>query len=78
MRAKIKAGGHDSPYRLRKQLPEPVFGQIKQARGFRQFLLRGIEKVRAERALVCTAHNLCKLAQSWSLSTASLKAAGAT
>src|SRR5271170_341510 len=36
MRAKIKAGGHASPYRLRKQLPEPVFGQIKQARGFRQ------------------------------------------
>jgi hypothetical protein len=46
-RAKIKAGGHASPYRLRKQLPEPVFGQIKQARGFRQFLLRGFEKVRA-------------------------------
>ena len=45
---------------------------------FRQFLLRGIEKVRAEWALVCTAHNLCKLAQRWSLSTASLKAAGAT
>jgi len=44
MRAKIKAGGHASPYRLRKQLPEPVFGQIKQARGFRQFLLRGFEK----------------------------------
>ena len=44
MREKIKAGGHDSPYRLRKQLPEPVFGQIKQARGFRQFLLRGLEK----------------------------------
>jgi hypothetical protein len=35
MRAKIKVGGHASPYRLRKQLPEPVFGQIKQARGFR-------------------------------------------
>src|SRR6516165_5749900 len=34
MREKIKAGGHASPYRLRKQLPEPVFGQIKQARGF--------------------------------------------
>ena len=64
MRAKIKAGGHASPYRLRKQLPEPVFGQIKQARGFRQFLLRGIEKVRAEWALICTAHNLLKLAQS--------------
>jgi hypothetical protein len=39
MRAKIKAGGRDSPYRLRKQLPEPVFGQIKQARVFRQFWL---------------------------------------
>ena len=61
MREKIKAGGHDSPYRLRKQLPEPVFGQIKQARGFRQFLLRGVEKVRSEWALVCTAHNLTKL-----------------
>jgi transposase len=62
MRAKIKAGGHASPYRLRKQLPEPVFGQIKQARGFRQFLLRGIDKVRAEWAIVCTVHNLLKLA----------------
>src|SRR5258708_19284847 len=59
--AKIKAGGHASPYRLRKQLPEPVFGQIKQARGFRQFLMRGIDKVRAEWAIVCTAHNLLKL-----------------
>jgi hypothetical protein len=63
MREKIKAGGHDSPYRLRKQLPEPVFGQIKQARGFRQFLLRGLEKVQAEWSIVCTAHNLLKLAQ---------------
>jgi transposase len=63
MREKIKAGGHDSPYRLRKQLPEPVFGQIKQARGFRQFLLRGFEKVQAEWSMVCTAHNLLKLAQ---------------
>src|SRR5450755_4502679 len=49
MRAKIKAGGHASPYRLRKQLPEPVFGQIKQARGFRQFLLRGFEATISER-----------------------------
>ena len=70
MRAKIKAGGHASPYRLRKQLPEPVFGQIKQARGFRQFLLRGFEKVRAEWAIVCTTHNLLKLAQWRSLSAA--------
>jgi transposase len=70
MRAKIKSGGYESPYRLRKQLPEPVFGQIKQARGFRQFLMRGIEKVRSEWALVCTAHNLLKLAQGRSLSEA--------
>src|SRR5277367_4332995 len=68
MRAKIKAGGHASPYRLRKQLPEPVFGQIKQARGFRQFLLRGFEKVRDEWAIVCTVHNLLKLAQRRNLS----------
>ena len=78
MRAKIKAGGHTSPYRLRKQLPEPVFGQIKQARGFRQFLLRGFEKVRAEWAIVCTAHNLLKLAHSRSLSAALPMAAGAS
>jgi len=75
MRGKIKAGGHASPYRLRKQLPEPVFGQIKQARGFRQFLLRGFAKVRGEWAIVCTAHNLLKLAQGWSLSAARLRAA---
>ena len=40
---------------------EPVFGQIKQARGFRQFLLRGVEKVRGEWSLICTGHNLLKL-----------------
>src|SRR3974377_950668 len=68
MREKLKAGGHDSPYRLRKQLPEPVFGQIKEARGFRQFLLRGLEEVQAEWSLVCTAHNLLKLAQRRTLS----------
>jgi transposase len=70
MREKIKAGGHASPYRLRKQLPEPVFGQIKQARGFRQFLLRGVEKVAAEWGLVCLVHNLLKLAQGRNLSLA--------
>ena len=68
MREKIRSGGHESPYRFRKQLPEPVFGQIKQARGFRQFLLRGVENVAAEWAIVCTAHNLLKLAKGWSLS----------
>ena len=61
MRMKIDDGGFETPYRLRKQVVEPVFGQIKQARGFRQFLLRGVEKVRAEWAMICTAHNLLKL-----------------
>ena len=63
MRQKLKRAGRRSRYRLRKQIVEPVFGQIKQARGFRQFLLRGIEKVKAEWALVCIAHNLTKLAR---------------
>lgn len=62
MRNKLRRAGWRSRYRLRKQIVEPVFGQIKQARGFRQFLLRGIEKVKAEWALICTAHNLTKLA----------------
>ena len=61
MRKKIADGGFETPYRLRKQVVEPVFGQTKQARGFRQFLLRGVEKVRAEWAMICTAHNLLKL-----------------
>ena len=42
---------------------EPAFGQIKQARGFRQFLLRGLEAVQAEWALICTTHNITKLCQ---------------
>jgi len=70
MREKLKSGGYASPYRLRKQLPEPVFGQIKEARGFRQFLMRGVEKVRGEWALVCTAHNLLKLTLGRNLSVA--------
>jgi hypothetical protein len=48
-------------YARRKVLPEPVFGQIKEARGFRRFLLRGIEKVRGEWALIALTHNLLKL-----------------
>ena len=46
MRKKIDDGGFETPYRLRKQVVEPVFGQIKQARGFRQFLLRGVKQRR--------------------------------
>jgi len=57
----IRRAGRRSRYRLRKQVVEPVFGQIKQARGFRQFLLRGLSKVRGEWAMLCTAHNLLKL-----------------
>jgi transposase len=63
MRDKLKRAGRRTRYRLRKQVVEPVFGQIKQARGFRQFLLRGSDKVKAEWALICTAHNLTKLAR---------------
>jgi len=63
MRDKLKRGGWRSPYRLRKQVVEPVFGQIKQAMGFRQFLMRGLAKVQAEWQLVCCAHNLLKLAR---------------
>ena len=63
MRDKLKRAAWRSRYRLRKQIVEPVFGQIKQARGFRQFLLRGTEKVAAEWALSCPAHNLTKLAR---------------
>src|SRR2546428_9804102 len=48
-------------YSRRKVIVEPVFGQIKQARGFRQFLRRGLQRVPHEWALICTAHNILKL-----------------
>jgi hypothetical protein len=63
MAQRLKRAGRRSRYRLRKQVVEPVFGQIKHARGFRQFLLRGLDQVRAEWAMICTVHNLLKLAQ---------------
>ena len=50
--------------RLRKSKVEPVFGIIKAAMGFRQFLLRGLEKVWAEWQIVCLAHKLRKLRRS--------------
>jgi transposase len=64
MRTKLARAGRRSRYRLRKSVVEPVFGQIKQGRGFRQFLLRGIAKVQGEWSLICTVHNLLKLAKS--------------
>ena len=48
-------------YAARKAIVEPVIGQIKHARGFRQFLLRGLQKVQGEWALLCTTHNILKL-----------------
>jgi len=51
-------------YAKRKGMIEPIFGQIKHARGFRQFLLRGMEKMRGEWGLICLTHNLLKLFQS--------------
>lgn len=48
-------------YARRKAIVEPVFGQIKHARGFRQFLRRGLVRVQHEWALVCLGHNLLKL-----------------
>ena len=62
MAQRLKRAGRRSRYRLRKVTIEPVFGHIKHARGFRQFLLRGLHQVRHEWALVCIAHNLNKLA----------------
>jgi len=61
MRRKLQTKAGAAIYAGRKSIVEPVFGQIKQARGFRQFLLRGIEKVRAEWAMVCMTHNILKI-----------------
>ena len=61
MKRKLTTQAGHAVYALRKTIVEPVFGQIKQAQGFRQFLLRGYEKVQGEWALVCTTHNLLKL-----------------
>ena len=51
-------------YKRRKCTVEPVFGQAKEARGFRRFHLRGLTKVTGEWSLVCTAHNVLKLFRS--------------
>ena len=61
MRRKLQTKRGRRRYALRMGTVEPVFGQIKQGRGFRQFLLRGLEKVQGEWSLVCTGHNLLKL-----------------
>ena len=61
MRRKLQTKVGAAIYSRRKTIVEPVFGQIKQARGFRQFLLRGLEKVQGEWAMICLTHNILKL-----------------
>jgi len=64
MQRKLRTKRGRALYARRKAIVEPVFGLIKQARGFRQFLLRGVAKVQAEWALICAGHNLLKLHRS--------------
>jgi len=61
MRHKLCTEVGRSIYKMRKAIVEPVFGQIKEGRGFRRFSLRGHQNVRCEWKLVCAASNLLKL-----------------
>ena len=61
MKQKLKTETGRAIYKMRKAIVEPVFGQIKAARGIRAFLLRGLEKTQAEWKLICATHNLLKL-----------------
>jgi len=61
MKRKLLTKAGAAIYATRKSIVEPVFGQIKEARGFRRFSLRGIEKVKAEWAWVCATHNILKM-----------------
>ncbi len=61
MRHKLRTPEGRAVYKLRKAVVEPVFGQIKEGRGFRRFLLRGLGKVQAEWQMICATHNLLKL-----------------
>ncbi len=61
MRHKLKTTVGRQIYAKRKTVVEPVFGQIKEARGFRRFSFRGLSQVKAEWSLVCLTHNLLKL-----------------
>lgn len=61
MKKKLQTKAGKAVYAARKCVVEPVFGQIKQARGFRQFVLRGLKKVQGEWALLCMTHNILKV-----------------
>jgi len=61
MRQKLRSPEGNAVYKMRKAVVEPVFGQIKERRGFRRFLFRGLKKVEAEWQIICLTHNLLKL-----------------
>src|SRR5450830_795434 len=61
MRDRLGTDEGKAAYKLRKQTVEPIFGQVKEARGFRRFLRRGLPAVSAEWSFLCTVHNLLKL-----------------
>ena len=61
MRAKVTTAEGQKVYARRKTIVEPVFGQIKGARGFRRFSFRGLLKNGAEWCLMCLTHNLLKI-----------------
>src|SRR5262249_49042030 len=61
MQHKLRSTTGQALYAARKHIVEPVFGQIKSARGIRRFLLRGLETVSAEWQLICLTHNLLKI-----------------
>jgi len=61
MRRKLRTKAGRAVYKMRKAIVEPVFGQVKEARRFTRFLLRGLANVGGEWSLVATAHNLCRL-----------------
>jgi transposase len=61
MAAKVRTPEGRALYARRKVIVEPVFGQIKEARGFRRFLLRGLDNIRGEWRLVCLTHNVLKI-----------------
>jgi hypothetical protein len=61
MRHKLQSTAGQAVYKWRKAIVEPVFGQTKEARGFRRFSFRGLTKVAAEWDLITLTHNLLKL-----------------
>ena len=61
MAAKVRTPAGRAVYARRNVIVEPVFGQIKEVRGFRRFLLRGLQKILGEWSLVCLTHNLLKI-----------------